>query len=98
MRALPAFLISLLGVVALGGCAASPTQQASSDQCRQFALSGGYPFLQGGPTYGTNSGIEKLPGAPPLILGPDQDDITAHLDEERYLQSWCERNMIGAAR
>jgi hypothetical protein len=99
MRALPAFLVSVLGIVALGACATSPAQQAASDQCRQFALSGGYPFLQGGPTYGPNSGMEKLPGAPPLMLGgPGQDDITAHLDEEQYLQSWCQRNMTGASR
>ena len=89
----PALLLSITALVALGACAAGPPQRAANDQCRQFALSGGYPFLRGGPVHGPNANLEQLPGAPPLWLGGiGEPGVTAHLDEMDYLEAWCLRN------
>jgi hypothetical protein len=86
-------LLTLTLLAALTACSEPPRQQAEIDSCRQFALSGGYPYLRGGPTYGPNSTIEQLPGAPPLMLrGLGEDDVKAHLDEEEYLENWCRQN------
>lgn len=78
----------------LAACAGNVTtrQVASTDSCHQFALSGGYPYLRGGPINGPNSTIERLPGAPPLILQDTEGGGTNQLDEEQYLETWCERN------
>jgi hypothetical protein len=88
-------LIALvLGVAPLVGCAASaPPQAANNAQCDQFARSGGYPYLRGGPM-GSNSTLEELPGAPPQWLGGiGQPGVTQHLDEEDYLRRWCLANL-----
>ena len=95
---------AILGLVALlpllGACAAAPPQQArGSQQCEDFAHSGGYPYLRGGPVYGPSNFIEQLPGAPPLIHGPFDPGIQRHLDEEDYLRTWCNnQGMAGAGR
>ena len=84
----PLLLATLLCAAPLLGCAVP--QQASSPQCEEFARSGGYPFLTGGPINGPSSTLEQLPGAPPLWLGgPGEPSVVAHLDEESYLLSWC---------
>jgi hypothetical protein len=78
----------------LAGCAAqAPGQYANNRRCDAFAVSGGYPFLRGGPM-GSNSTLEELPGAPPQWLGgPGEPAITQHLDEEDYLRRWCLANL-----
>ena len=90
MRA-PSALFLAMATVALGACQAGAPQQAmGDDRCREFALSGGYPFLEGGPIYGPNQSIERLPGAPPLFLSGHGQ---SHLDEEQYLYDWCRKNL-----
>ena len=83
----------------LPACGTAPVQQtAYSQQCEDFAHSGGYPYLRGGRVYGPNPNIEQLPGAPPLIHGPFDRGIQRHLDEQDYLRNWCLQNMTGASR
>lgn len=89
-------LVVFIGLAAslLVGCAAqAPGPSANNAQCDQFAHSGGYPFLRGGPM-GSNSTLEQLPGAPPQWLGGiGQPAVTQHLDEEDYLRRWCLANL-----
>ena len=92
MRTIPV-LLAIVVCCGLAACA-SPARQASSDNCRQFALSGGYPYLSGGPMGRGSSEIEQLPGEPPLFLGSwNTDGIANHLAEEDYLENWCMKNM-----
>lgn len=81
----------IIAVCTLVACSAPP-QQVADQRCDAFARTGGYPLLTGGPTYGPNSSIERLPGKPPLMFGPFEDDVQQHLDEEDYLRSWCLEN------
>jgi hypothetical protein len=74
-----------------GGAPGSMAGPAAYDQCRQLALSGGYPAMRGGSS-GSNSLMEELPGMPPLLLGGfGVSDIQNHLDEQDYIESWCRR-------
>ena len=94
MRAIARPLMTAALLIGTVACAPSGMQTASSDRCRQFALSGGYPILRGGPIHGPNSTLEELPGAPPLWLGGfGEPGIQAHLDEQDYLEAWCLRNL-----
>jgi hypothetical protein len=89
-----AILLAALACSALAGCSGfTARQSAGNDRCREFAVSGGYPFLRGGPTSGGNSTIEQLPGAPPLVLSGPPESGVSHLDEEQYLQDWCLKNL-----
>jgi hypothetical protein len=91
MRPLP-LLLAALACSGVAACAA-PAQLASNDSCRQFALSGGYPFLSGGPIGGPSSDMEQLPGEPPLMLDSwDRNGIANHIAEEDYLENWCLKN------
>jgi hypothetical protein len=89
-------LVVSIGLAAplLVGCAGqAPVQTANNARCDEFARSGGYPFLSGGPM-GGNSTLEQLPGAPPQWLGGiGQPAVTQHLDEEDYLRRWCLANL-----
>jgi hypothetical protein len=80
-----------LCAAALSGCGAA-SQQASNDRCDEFARSGGYPYLSGGPM-GSNSTLEELPGAPQWLGGIGEPSVTQHLDEEDYLRRWCLANL-----
>jgi hypothetical protein len=92
-------LAAVIPPLLLQACGTAPAQQtAYSQQCEDFAHSGGYPYLTGGPVYGPNSSIEQLPGAPPLIHRPFDPDFQRQLDEEDYLRNWCQHNMAGASR
>jgi hypothetical protein len=88
MRFFP-FIATLLLVAGCAGSGPPAAQQANSASCDEFARSGGYPILQGGPVYGGNPEIEQLPGQPPLQLSGHGNSVENHLDEEDYLRRYC---------
>jgi hypothetical protein len=92
---IPPILFVAISVNAIAACSsAAPGQQASNDSCHQFALSGGYPYLRGGSIAGPNPSLLELPGAPPQWLSTGGNSgVTAHLDQQDYIERWCRNNL-----